>query len=55
MMKNLIIYDHTHNDGNRHVTLADSALIYTIYNKRYLVFELFNGKIFPIGYHETVK
>ena len=43
-LKNLIIYDHTHNDGNRHVTLADSALMYTIYNKRYLVFELFNGK-----------
>jgi lipopolysaccharide export system permease protein len=43
-LKNLIIYDHTHNDGNRHVTLADSALMYTIMNKRYLVFELFNGK-----------
>jgi lipopolysaccharide export system permease protein len=43
-LKNLIIYDHTHNDGNRHVTLADSALMYTIFNKRYLVFELFNGK-----------
>jgi lipopolysaccharide export system permease protein len=43
-LKNLIIYDHTHNDGNRHVTLADSALMYTILNKRYLVFELFNGK-----------
>jgi lipopolysaccharide export system permease protein len=26
------------------VTLADSALMYTILNKRYLVFELFNGK-----------
>ncbi len=43
-LKNLIIYDHTHNDGNRHVTLADSALMYTIMNKRYLIFELFNGK-----------
>lgn len=43
-LKNLIIYDHTHNDGNRHVTLADSALMYTILNKRYLIFELFNGK-----------
>jgi lipopolysaccharide export system permease protein len=43
-LKNLLIYDHTHNDGNRHVTLADSALMYTILNKRYLVFELFNGK-----------
>jgi lipopolysaccharide export system permease protein len=43
-LKNLLIYDHTHNDGNRHVTLADSALMYTILNKRYLVFELFKGK-----------
>jgi lipopolysaccharide export system permease protein len=43
-LKSLIIYDHTHNDGNRHVTLADSGLMYTMYNKKYLVFELFNGK-----------
>lgn len=43
-LKNVIIYDHTQSDGNRHVTLADSALMYTINNKSYLVFELFNGK-----------
>ena len=43
-LKSLIIYDHTHNDGNRHVTLADSALMYTILDKKYLIFELFNGK-----------
>lgn len=43
-LKSLIIYDHTHNDGNRHVTLADSALMYTIFDKKYLIFELFNGK-----------
>jgi lipopolysaccharide export system permease protein len=43
-LKSLIIYDHSHNDGNRHVTLADSALMYTILDKRYLIFELFNGK-----------
>ncbi len=43
-LKNVIIYDHTRNDGNKHVTLADSALMYTIKNKQYLVFELFNGK-----------
>lgn len=43
-LKSLIIYDHTHNDGNRHVTLADSAQMYTILNKKYLIFELFNGK-----------
>ena len=43
-LKSLIIYDHTHNDGNRHVTLADSGLMYTMFGKKYLVFELFNGK-----------
>jgi len=43
-LKNVLIYDHTLNDGNRHVTIADSAKMYTILNKRYLVFELFNGK-----------
>ena len=43
-LKSLIIYDHSHNDGNRHVTLADSAQMYTILGKKYLIFELFNGK-----------
>ncbi|MES2519153.1 MAG: LptF/LptG family permease [Bacteroidota bacterium] len=42
-LKNIIIFDHTKNDGDRHVTLADSALMYTIMNKQYLIFELFNG------------
>lgn len=43
-LKGLVIYDHSHNDGNRHVTLADSAQMYTILGKKYLIFELFNGK-----------
>lgn len=43
-LKNVVIYDHTLNDGNRHVTIADSAKMYTVLNKKYLVFELFNGK-----------
>jgi lipopolysaccharide export system permease protein len=42
-LKDVIIFDHTKNDGNKHVTLADSAQMYTIMNKQYLVFELFNG------------
>ncbi|MDZ7897882.1 MAG: LptF/LptG family permease [Arcicella sp.] len=42
-LKNIIIFDHTKNDGDRHVTIADSALMYTIMDKQYLVFELFNG------------
>ncbi|RXK52411.1 LptF/LptG family permease [Aquirufa rosea] len=42
-LKSLIIYDHTGNDGNRHVTLADSAQMYTILDRKYLIFVLFNG------------
>jgi lipopolysaccharide export system permease protein len=42
-LKNIIIFDHTKQDGDRHVTIADSALMYTIMNKQYLIFELFNG------------
>ncbi|MDI9879711.1 LptF/LptG family permease [Flectobacillus longus] len=42
-LKGVIIYDHSKNDGNKHVTIADSALMYTIMDKQYLVFELYNG------------
>ncbi|WP_026995358.1 LptF/LptG family permease [Flectobacillus major] len=42
-LKGVIIYDHSKNDGNKHVTLADSALMYTMMDKQYLVFELYNG------------
>lgn len=42
-LKGIIIYDHTKNDGNSNVTVADSGRMYTIYDENYLVFELFNG------------
>jgi lipopolysaccharide export system permease protein len=42
-LKNIVIFDHTKNDGDRHITIADSALMYTIMDKQYLIFELFNG------------
>ncbi len=42
-LKNLIIYDHTGNNANKNVILADSGQMYVIMNKKYLVFELFNG------------
>jgi lipopolysaccharide export system permease protein len=42
-LKNLIIYNHTENNANKRVTLADSGQMYVIMNKKYLVFELFNG------------
>jgi lipopolysaccharide export system permease protein len=42
-LKGIIIYDHTKNDGNSNVTLADSGRMYTMHDDNYLVFELFNG------------
>lgn len=42
-LKGIIIYNHTNNDGNLSVTLADSGRMYTLHDDNYLVFELFNG------------
>jgi lipopolysaccharide export system permease protein len=42
-LKNLIIYNHSDNNANKRVILADSGQMYVILNNQYLVFELFNG------------
>jgi len=42
-LKDVIVYDHRKNDGNKEVTVADSGKMYTILNERYLKFELFRG------------
>lgn len=42
-LKSIVIFDHTKNNGDMHVTMADSAQMYSIMNKQYLIFELFNG------------
>ncbi len=42
-LKGITIYNHTNNNGNLNVTLADSGKMYTINNNSYLVFELFKG------------
>ncbi|MEM6644455.1 MAG: LptF/LptG family permease [Bacteroidota bacterium] len=42
-LKDIIIYDHTEGRGNKTVILADSSLMYTILDERYLKLELFNG------------
>jgi lipopolysaccharide export system permease protein len=42
-LKSIVIFDHTKNNGDMHVTMADSALMYSIMDKQYLIFELFNG------------
>ncbi|MBP8155916.1 MAG: LptF/LptG family permease [Leadbetterella sp.] len=43
-MRNVIVYDHTSNNGNKNITIADSGKMYTMYNDNYLIFELFNGR-----------
>lgn len=48
-LKEIIVYDHTRNDGNKEVTVADSGRMYTIMNERYLKFELFNGYNYTEG------
>jgi len=45
-LKDILIYDHTEQKGNRHVTMADSGKMYNIHNDRYLVLEMFNGKTY---------
>lgn len=42
----VIIYDHTDGRGNRTVILADSSLMYTILDDRYLKLELYNGNYY---------
>lgn len=42
-LKDIIVYDHSRNAGNKDVIIADSGRMTTIHNERYLKFELFNG------------
>jgi lipopolysaccharide export system permease protein len=48
-LKEIIVYDHRKNDGNKEVTIADSGRMSTILNERYLRFELFNGYNYTEG------
>ena len=43
MMHNVLVYDHTANNGNTAMTLADSGRIEITPDKRYLIFNLYNG------------
>lgn len=48
-LKDVIIYDHRKNDGNKDVIVADSGKMYTILNERYLKLELFDGYQYTEG------
>ena len=43
MMHGLLVYDHTNNNGNTNITVADSGRIEITPDKKYLMFNLFNG------------
>ena len=44
ILKGIMIYDHSDGRGNTKITLADSGLMHTMYNDKYLVLELYHGK-----------
>jgi lipopolysaccharide export system permease protein len=48
-LKEVVLYDHRGNDGNKQVIVADSGKMYTILNERYLKFELFDGYRYSEG------
>jgi lipopolysaccharide export system permease protein len=48
-LKDVIIYDHRKNDGNKEVTTADSGRMSTFMNEQYLKLELFNGYYYAEG------
>lgn len=48
-IKDIIIYDHRDNEGNKNVYVADSGRMYTILNERYLKLELFDGYNYTEG------
>ena len=49
MMHNLMVYDHTTNVGNTSLILAESGRIQITEDKKYLIFDMYNGR----SYDET--
>ncbi len=45
-LKDVIIYDHREGGGNSNTTMAEAGKMYTILNERYLILELFNGRVY---------
>ena len=52
-IEDIIMYDHRSVVGNKKIILADSGLMYTINNDRYLKLELFYGNFYFEDYSET--
>lgn len=54
-IQDVMIYDHTDGRGNTKVILADSGKMYTIYDDRYLVLELFHGENYSEFINDKAK
>ncbi len=50
-IEGVVIYDHSRQQGNVNVTVADSGTMQVTEDKRYLIFQLFNG----INYYERIE
>jgi len=44
VMYNFMFFDHSKQNGNKNVTIADSAALYVTRDQKFLVIELFHGK-----------
>ncbi len=55
MMYRIMIYNHTKNDGNVNVTIADSGFMSLTEDEQYLIFTLFNGHSYSEMLHERDK
>ena len=57
MMHNLMVYDHTNNNGNTALIIAESGKIQITEDKKYLIFDMFNGRSYDetnrMGYRDT--
>jgi lipopolysaccharide export system permease protein len=48
ILLDVMLYNHQDGNGNNQVILADSAKMYTTFNERYLILELFRGNSYAV-------
>ena len=57
LMHNLMVYDHTNNNGNTALIIAESGKIQITEDKKYLIFDMYNGRSYDetnrMGYRDT--
>ena len=57
MMHNLMVYDHTNNNGNTALIIAESGKIQITEDKKYLIFDMYDGRSYDetnrMGYRDT--